>query len=106
MDRVSLCQLLLEYGYSATESPDTLSKIQQQAHIQILNETILAELLITCLSTLKGHVPKIPPENPSLNSWNVNVLVQVAVDSVSIVVIKRKLFFLKSKFVNNHHHHL
>jgi hypothetical protein len=80
-DKGLLSRLLLEYGYSATESPGTFSAILSQAQVPRLSEPALAQVLLTCLDTLEGHIPTLPPENPGLREWNPAVIAAVALET-------------------------
>jgi hypothetical protein len=86
-----LPRLLLEYGYSATESAGTLTAILSQASVPRLSEPLLAASLVTCLSTLEGHVPVLPPENPGLREWNPLVIAAVALDTTVRLYAKELL---------------
>lgn len=76
-----LSRLLLEYGYSATESPGTLAAILSQARVTRLSEQPLAEVLLTCMDTLEGHIPTLPPENPGMREWSPSVIAAVAFET-------------------------
>ena len=78
---MDFCAVLLESGYSATESTNTLKSLLSHAQISRMSESLVADVLITLLVHFKNHVPKIPPEKP-LQSWNPSVLASVALDSV------------------------
>ena len=83
---MDVSSLLLDYGYSATESTSTLKSIFSHAQISRLSEQGIAEVLITLCLHLKNHVPKIPPESKA-SGWNPLVLASVSLDSVCFFFI-------------------
>lgn len=77
--RAQLVQLLLEVGYAATESTASFSSLLNQSQLPPPQESTVAQVLISCLSTLSGLAARL--DSPA-KTWNPSVLAQVFSENV------------------------